>query len=163
MHQIIYALVEASTQEEALAKAKTSFSRLVGVGPEAGGVFDYYVTFDDDTSMVAGKARWGELPVVALLESQEGAELLKRGWNATKEEFKENLEQVQEAAEEFSIEEFMHDKNLARHACHCLGAYSGPSIYLYDEFGDGIRNREHLDHVLNKEGTLWIISADVHY
>jgi hypothetical protein len=57
MHMVIYALVEASTHDDALATGKTVFDRLVGADPHAGAVFDYYVTFDEEDTSVAGKAR----------------------------------------------------------------------------------------------------------
>jgi hypothetical protein len=84
---VIYSLVEASTQDEALATGKTVFDRLVGDSPHATAVFDYYVTFDESGTSVAGKARWGDLPVAAPVESDDGQELLERGWEATKNEF----------------------------------------------------------------------------
>ncbi|GAA5054502.1 hypothetical protein ACFFQF_24475 [Haladaptatus pallidirubidus] len=163
MHQVIYALVEASTEDTALACGKAALDRLVGAGPDNAAIFDYYVTFDDERSFVAGKARWGELPVVAPVDSDEGTELLERGWEATKQEFERNLERVRTAVTEFSDDELMHDKDLARHACYNLGTYRGPSLYLYTEFGDAIRNREHLEHVLNADEQVWIVPADVHY
>ncbi|WP_458190772.1 hypothetical protein [Haladaptatus sp. NG-WS-4] len=163
MHQIIYALVEAPTADDAFASGKAAFDRLVGAGPEDTAVFDYYVTFDDERTTVAGTARWGELPVVAPVDSADGAELLERGWEATKQEFERNLSRVRTAVNEFSTDELMHDKNLARYACYNLGAYRGPSLFLYDEFGDAIRHRQHLNRVLNVEEQLWIIPADVHY
>jgi len=60
MHMVIYALIEASTEDEALSTGKAVFERLVGADPHAGAVFDYFVTFDDEDTSVAGKARWGE-------------------------------------------------------------------------------------------------------
>jgi hypothetical protein len=57
MHMVIYALVEASTHDDALATGKMVFDRLVGADPHATGVFDYYVTFDENDTTVAGKAR----------------------------------------------------------------------------------------------------------
>ncbi|WP_227357675.1 hypothetical protein [Haladaptatus salinisoli] len=163
MHQVIYALIEAPTEETALACAKAAFDRLVGADPDNAAIFDYYVLFDDERSSVAGKARWGELPVVAPVDSDDGAQLLERGWKATKQEFERNLERVRTVVNEFSDNEFMHDKDLARHACYNLGAYRGPSLYLYTEFGDAIRNRDHLEHVLSADKQVWIIPADVHY
>jgi len=66
MHMVIYSLVEASTEDEALSTGKTVFDRrLVGADPHAGAVFDYHVTFDEEDTSVAGKARWGELPTAA--------------------------------------------------------------------------------------------------
>jgi hypothetical protein len=163
MHQVIYALVEASTEDTAFACGKAAFDRHVGAGPDNAAVFDYYVTFDDERSSVAGKARWGELPVIAPVDSDDGAELLERGWEATKQEFERNLERVKTAVNEFSTDELMHDKDLARHACYNLGAYRCLSLYLYTEFGDAIRSREHIEHVLATDEQVWIIPADVHY
>ncbi|MFC7205328.1 hypothetical protein ACFQJC_17600 [Haloferax namakaokahaiae] len=163
MHQVIYALVEASTTDEALVAGRSVFNRLVGISPEYGAVFDYYVTFDDDSTSIAGKARWGELPIAEPRGSDSGQELLERGWEATKQEFERNLERVREGIQEFDIEAIMRDEELIRHACHNLGAYRGPSVFLYDEFADGIRYREQLDRILETDNQIWIVPADVHY
>jgi hypothetical protein len=53
------------TRHDALVKGKTVFDRLVGASPHDCAVFDYYVTFNDDDTIVAGKARWGDLPTGA--------------------------------------------------------------------------------------------------
>ncbi|WP_276302589.1 hypothetical protein [Halorussus lipolyticus] len=163
MHTVIYSLVEASTRDDALANGKTVFDRLVGASPHATAVFDYYVTFDESGTSVAGKARWGDLPVAAPVKSDDGQELLERGWEATKSEFKRNLDRVRDALEELSDEEIMRDDGLARHAFHQVGAYDGPTIFLYDEHGSGIRHRGQLDRILEERENLWIVPADVHY
>ncbi len=103
-------------------------------------MFDYYVTFDEDDTTVAGKARWGDLPTAAPINSAEGGELLDRAWKATKEEFQRNLDRVREAL----------DEDLARHAFHQVGAYEGPSIPMYDQHAQGIRHRGQLDRVLEE-------------
>jgi acetyl-CoA carboxylase alpha subunit len=54
-------------------------------------------SFDDDETAVTGTARWGDLPVVVSVDSKDGTELLKRGWDATEEEFQRNLDRVKEA------------------------------------------------------------------
>ena len=144
---VIYTLVEASTEDDALATGKTVFDRLVGAVPPAGAIFDYYVAFDDEETSVAGSARWGDLPVAAPVDSDEGRELLERGWEATEEEFQRNLDRVKEALDEFSDEEIMHDEDLARHAFHQVGAYDGPAIFLYTEHGTGIRHQIGRAHV----------------
>ena len=79
MHMVIYSLVEASTEDEALSTGKTVFDRLVGADPHAGAVFDYHVTFDEEDTSVAGKARWGELPTAAPVDSNDGQKLLEKG------------------------------------------------------------------------------------
>lgn len=163
MHMITYSLVEASTQDDALASGQTVFDRLVGAVPDAGAAFDYYVTFDDDGTTDAGTARWGDLPIAAPVESAEGEKLLERGWEATTEEFQRNLDRVKEALDEHSDEEIMRDGALTRHAFYQVGAYDGPSIFLYDEYGSGIRHRDQLDRILDESDNLWIVPADVHY
>ncbi|PSP88982.1 hypothetical protein BRC87_08510 [Halobacteriales archaeon QS_4_66_20] len=106
MHMVIYALVEASMHDDALATGKTMFDRLVGADPHAGAVFDYYVTFD---------------------------------------------------------EEIMRDEDLARHAFHQVGAYDGPTIFLDNQYANGIRHREQLDRLLEESEEFWIVPADVHF
>jgi hypothetical protein len=54
---VIYALVEAPTQHDALVEGKAVFDRLVGANPHGCAVFDYYCTFDEEDTTVAGKAR----------------------------------------------------------------------------------------------------------
>ena len=163
MHMVIYTLVAASTEDEALAAGKGVFDRLVGAVPHAGAVFDYYVTFDEEDTRVAGTARWGELPIAAPIESDEGQHLLDRGWEATEGEFQRQLDRVKAGIEAFSDEELMRDTDLVRHAFHQVGAYDGPSIFLYDEHGCGIRHRGQLDRVLEERGVRWIVPADVHF
>ena len=163
MHMVIYALVEAPTQHDALVEGKAVFDRLVGANPHGCAVFDYYCTFDEDDTTVAGKARWGDLPTAAPINSEEGGELLDRAWKATKEEFQRNLDRVKEALDELSDEAIMRDEDLARHAFHKVGAYDGPTIFLYTEHGTGIRHRGQLDRLLEESEELWIVPADVHF
>ncbi|ACM58558.1 hypothetical protein HALDL1_00315 (plasmid) [Halobacterium sp. DL1] len=163
MHMVIYALVEASTQNDALATGKTVFDRLVGADPHSSAVFDYYVSFDEENTTVAGKARWGDLPAASPVDSDDGQDLLDQGWEATKEEFERNLERVKEAIDELSDEEIMRDENLSRHAFHQVGAYDGPSVFLYDQHATGIRHRGQLDRLLEESEDLWIVPADVHF
>jgi hypothetical protein len=163
MHALIYALVEASHRDEALAASKSAFDRLTGARPDCAPVFDYYVTFDDDGTIVAGRARWGELPIAVPITSDEGQQLLERGLQATEQEFQRNLDRIKEGLGEYSDEAIMRDEDLIRHACHQLGAYEGSPIFLYDEFGSGIRHRDRLDAILDGSDDLWIVPADVHF
>jgi len=166
MHMIIYSLVEASTADEALSTGKTVFDRLVGAEPHSCAVFDYYVTFDEEDTTVAGKARWGDLPTAAPVTSDKGEELLERAWETTTETFQRNLDRVKKALEECSDDEIMRDEGLARHAFQQVGASRGPSICLYDQHATGIRHRRHLDRLLeetDERETCWIVPADVHF
>ena len=162
MHMLIYALVEASTADAALAAGKGVFDNLVGVDRHSDAVFDYYVTFDE-SSTVAGKSRWGERPTAAPVDSEVGQELLGDGWETTKSAFERNLQTVKDALDELSDEEIMRDKDLARCAFQRVGAAKGPEIALYEEHGCGIRDRTQLDRLLDESDTLWIVPADVHF
>ncbi|QLC35550.1 hypothetical protein EFA46_015065 (plasmid) [Halarchaeum sp. CBA1220] len=163
MHMLIYALVEASTRDEALAAGRSAFDRLVGVAPDANAVFDYYVTFDEADVTGAGKARWGERPAAAPIESDAGEDLLEAGWEATIEAFEQNLTAVREGLDELNDEAIMRDEDLVRHACHNLGTYRGPSVVLYDEHGQGVRDRDRLKRILDGVESCWIVPVDVHY
>ena len=163
MHMVIYALVEASTHDDALATGKTVFDRLVGADPHSCAVFDYYVTFEEEDTTVVGKARWGDLPTAAPVDSDDGQNLRERGWDATKEEFERTFERVKEAIDELSDEEIMRDEGLARHAFHQVGAYHGTTMFLYNEYGNGIRDREQLDRLLEESEEVWIVPADIHF
>jgi len=162
MHMVIYALVEASTQNDALATGKTVFDRLVGADPHSSAVFDYYVSFDEENTTVAGKGSMGRFTGRIPVDSDDGQDLLDQGWEATKEEFERNLERVKEAIDELS-DEIMRDENLSRHAFHQVGAYDGPSVFLYDQHATGIRHRGQLDRLLEESEDLWIVPADVHF
>jgi len=162
MHKIIYALVEASTEDEAVAAGKQAFDRLVGVRPPSDAVFDYYVTFDE-SSTVAGQSRWGERPTAAPVDSEAGQELLEEGWETTKSAFETNLQAVKDALNELSDEEIMRDKDLCRYAFQRVGAAKGPDIALYEEHGCGIHDRTQLDRLLDESDNLWIVPADVHF
>jgi len=162
MHMVIYALVEASTQNDALATGKTVFDRLVGADPHSSAVFDYYVSFDGEHDG-CGQGSMGRFTGRIPVDSDDGQDLLDQGWEATKEEFERNLERVKEAIDELSDEEIMRDENLSRHAFHQVGAYDGPSVFLYDQHATGIRHRGQLDRLLEESEDLWIVPADVHF
>lgn len=160
MHLVIYALVDASTEDEALAGGKSAFTQLVG---SRYAPFDYYVTFEQEGTIVAGKARWGDLPIAAKLDSSDGQELLEVAWTATEREFERNLKKVRDGLSDLDDEEIMQGTDLVRYCCHALGAYRGPSVRLYTEHGEGIRDAAHLESMLERLETPWIVPADVHY
>lgn len=46
-------------------------------------MFDYYVTFAEEDTSVTGKAQWCKFPTAAPVDSDDGQDLLERGWEAT--------------------------------------------------------------------------------
>ena len=163
MHKLIYALVEASDRDSALRAGKDVFNDLVGGLYLGTGEFDYFVTFDETDSPVAGSARYGDLPAAARVSSDPGQELLARGWEATKDAFEQHIEKITETAEEYTVEAMMANADGIRDTCMELGERQGPTISLYDGTGQGIRHRGGLDQILRTSDSLWIVPADAHY
>jgi len=162
MHMVIYALVEASSEEEALAKSIEVFEPLMGGIREPGAVFDGLHLFKQTDNEDAREAWRNELPAAAPVDSDDGQNLLERGWKATKEEFERRLADARDALDELSVEEIMQNKENARRTFHRLSAYKGPMIFLYHGKGS-IRNRKQLDNLLEEKDDLWIVPANVHY
>lgn len=200
MHEVIRAIVYPHNEKEALDRARDIFENLCG---RRGQPFDYFVLFDEDSPM-SGKNRWGNLPVVARADSPEGRKLISDGMQYTRDEFMENMAQIREALlvlsdEELFTEElrpssiaarafdeatnrkkfsFTYLPGMIKHFMYHAGEYIGPSIYLYDDNGSGIKTPEHLSGVLSKWKCLYedqgkenpykdldifVVPADVHY
>lgn len=166
MHMLIRGLVYADDRDEALARAKSGvFDRLV-----ADDVFDYYVTADMDGRGVSGTDRWGDYPAAVRADSDEGQKLVENGWAYTVDEYDRALDQVEEFLEEYDRSALWEDE--ATHMqysypFHKIGQFHGSATFLYDQHGQGIRSRGHLDRVLanehDYEGDLYVAPADVHY
>lgn len=177
MHMVIRTIVYASTKKEALSKAKEVFNGLC----ENQNPFDYFTTFDEENTKVSGKARWGNLPVVAKVSSKGGQKLVEEGMKYTYEGFCESLNSIRRNIVKFTntqLFEGTEKDDMFRHRCHCIGKYRGGDIFLYDNDGEGIRSKRHLKDVLNKWNCLyekqnkpnpyknddvWVIPADVHF
>lgn len=177
MHMVIRAIVYAPTREEGLSKAKSIFENMCGEGR----VFDYFTSFDDDSSPVSGPKRWGKLPVIAEADSKEGKKLINQAMKYTFENFFEAMKLIKKNIRKFSDKELFEENvkdDMFRYRCYCVGEYRGPNIWLYDNDGEGIRNYGHLRNVLNKwksvyknekkpnpyeNDKIWVVPADVHY
>jgi hypothetical protein len=186
---IIRVIVYAHDEQEAMENARQVFEGLC----ENQDPFDYYTTFDEDKPM-SGKNRWGELPVVVKVCTRHGSEecdtckerfkcyttkiidLVHEGMEATKQEFFKHLVDIKHGFATKSDIELFED-GMFKYYMYAAGREKGPSVYLYDQDGDGIADTEHLDNVLNKwqcnyeEGEenpysdmdMFVIPADVHY
>lgn len=158
---IIYAIVEASAQSQAVERGKNVFDELAGDVIETDAVFGYYVCFDKPGLEVAGSDRWGDLPVAARLDSAEGQQLLNRGIEETESRFTENLEDIRQVLRNHDDEEIMLDNRL-RFKFRRIGRFRGSTTPMYTERCVGIRNRDHLDDVIAEGDNLWIVPADAH-
>lgn len=162
MHMTIRAIVPGEDQEEALSNAKQIFEDLVERG-----YFDYYSTFDEKNA----KSRHETLPVAVKVNSPEGKKLIDEGMQYTKKDFFENLNKVRSILAVATNEELAKGKDnkvdpLFRYYCYCIGQYAGPYVWLYNRYGEGIRDQAELKWALEKETEgekLWVVPADVHY
>lgn len=163
---LIRGLVYSESEDEALFQAKTQvFDRLV-----EDHAFDYYVTADMDGRGVSGTDRWGEYPAAVPAATTEGRELIENGWEYTVDEYERALDQIEEFLEEYDRHALWEDESTHMqysYPFHKVGQFQGPSTFLYDQHGQGIRSRGHLDRILENEhdydGDLYVSPADVHY
>jgi len=185
---VIRALVYAHDEDEALDKAKAIFDDLYADGH----LFDYYRTFDMDGRGIAGRDRWGELPVVVRADSPEGQRLIQEGMEFTRRELFENLDRVRRGLAVLTNDDIWNDvdkreedradfelcADMLRHFMYEVGQYVGYTIWLYDNDGTGIRTPGQLQDVLTKYRCLYedvgrpnpyadmdifIVPADVHH
>jgi hypothetical protein len=141
----------------------------------ADGVFDYYVTADMDGCGVAGTDRWGAYPAVVSADDEQGQELVEEGWQATVNEYNRSLDRIEEFLETCDRCELWEDEHTHweyQYAFYRIGQFTGSSTFLYDEYGQGIRNRGHLDRAVSgdaatdanpEERTVYVVPADVHW
>lgn len=173
---VIRGLVHGKSPADAVATAKQEvFRPLV-----ARGTFDYYVPFDADGRGVAGSDRWGDYPVVARADTDDGRNLIEDGWRYTVQEYKDSFDTVEEFLDNHERTAFWEDGDVHRqyhYAFHKIGEYEGPHTYLYDEAGQGIRDHGHLQMIENayedlidetmdnpyRDQDLYVVPADVHY
>jgi len=157
---LITALIPAADAEAAVSAARCTFDRLVGVGTREA-VFESYATFDHESADC--RNRWGEWPAVTPVRTEPGASLLERQWAETLTAFLDRLEQLCEALRAHSSLDLMHDAGGVRRTCSELGASEGPTIYVYDQYGLGVRHRGRLDALLKQDEQVWIVPAEVRY
>ena len=164
MHMIIRNIVYANSKKEALSKAEDTFQGLC----EGQRPFDYYDMFDN-----GGTSYWGDMyPAVADAKSKIGRKMVVEGWGATLRDMRYHLRKIKEVTEGKKVTEIMRDirEDWLQYRYHSVGEYRGSSVWLYDGDGEGIKDRKHLDNVLNKWGNkhykdlnVYVVPADVHY
>ena len=168
MHMIIRNIVYANSKGEALGKAKNNMDHLCqGQYP-----FDYYDTFDE-----GGTSYWGDrLQPVSHITTIEGRKLVVDGWKATLRDMRENIRKIKELTEGKRITEIMRNirKDWLQYHFKSVGDYQGESVWLYDNDGEGIKDRDHLNNALSKwkdhdfhkdykDKKVYVVPADVHY
>lgn len=159
MHMVIRAVVPAESGNEAMGKASSVFDNLVEFD-----VFDYYTTFDETNPTMSGRARYGELPTVRQIESDEGRKLVEDGWFFQQEEKTENIIRIRELMDKYSLDELVDtNPEMFQYYCYLVGQYKGSSIFLYNEWTEAISTITQYEDIWEKEEQMWVVPADVHY
>lgn len=165
---LIRGVVYDDDADEALSVAKAGvFDRLV-----ADDVFDYYVTADMEGNGVAGTDRWGDYPVAAPVDTDEGRHYVDEGAAYTCDAYERHLTHLADFFDDHSFADLWEEEAVHRrfhHDFHRIGEYAGPATYLYDQHGQGIRYRKQLDDILDGDvsaadgDAVYVVPADVHY
>ncbi len=165
MHMLIRVLVPAIDAIKAVDAARFSLDRLIGIGEGASTVFDYYKTLDESTARYRDYPRYGGLDPAHRLSSVTGEQLLDDAVEAQTTWFVETVATLREKLDRLDSAEVMDDVDLARYDCYPLGQFAGPSVWVYDEHGAGLRSRAAVDRYIadRDPDSLWVVPADVHY
>jgi hypothetical protein len=165
MHMLIRVLVPATDATEAVGTARFALDRLIGIGEGASTVFDYYKTLDESTARHRDHPRYGGLDPAPRLSSGTGKQLLDNAIEAQATWFVETVATLREKLDRLEPADVMDDVDLARYDCYRLGQFAGPSVWIYDEHGAGLRSRGAVDRYVDDRdpGSLWVVPADVHY
>lgn len=167
MHMLINSIVYSKNEKDAILRAKDVFNSLIKED-----IFDYFCLFNDNWA----SNRWGKLPLIANIKSNEGKKLVGNGFKNTLDYFKENITYIRNALNQHSDIELMNDSGFKRKAEY-LAQNRGYSVYLYDDNGFPIITANHLKNVLTKWKCLYedenkhspykyyeiyVVPADVH-
>ena len=194
MHMLIGVLVFSKTEEKAIKKARDIVDNLTGDDKP----FDYSTFFTpEEDSPSSGASRYGNRKPAMLVDSLEGRELTEKLLGYTKQELFENLEKVRSGLSVLTPEDVWNGTSkterssnpaskenhieygpgMFRYYCREVGQYKGSSIFLYDQDGEGIRDQQHYDNVMDKwellykdesenpykDLDLYIVPVDVHF
>lgn len=164
MHMDIGVLVRADDADGARDTAEGVFDNLCGDGKP----FDYFTLVDD---MGPDQKEKGVGRGIYRAASSRGKTWISGLHEATKGEFMDGIARVRKVLAANSDEDiWRHGEDIKRcdmfrFRCGRLGDYAGPSIWLYDGDGAGIRDDARLHGILTEVGDppLWIVLADVHH
>ena len=166
MHSLVGIIVYSTDEESALKQAKEIMKE-----HEEQNYFDCYQTFDEEDH------GFGDLPTVMKAESTEGRIFINCLMGYTMQQFFEGLSVVRKVLSsktDWEIWESRHDPEMIRFRFNMLGSYGGSTINLYDNDGEGIQERGHLNNVLDKweclpeshaeyeSLTIYVVPVDAH-
>jgi len=172
MHMIIRNIVYARSKQEALDKAEDNMYYMIG--DDGNAPFDYYSTFN-----TGANSYWGDkYKPVSTIKSKEGRKLVCDGWKFTLQEIRRHVKAVKKYFRGKSPLNFLETDGYLQYHLNQLGEYRGSSCWLYDDDGEGIKTRKHLNNTLSKwdemykvkgevnphkNDSIFVVPADVHF
>lgn len=160
-HTIIYAIVDAQSEDDALRAARAAFDRLTGTIPGRKRVFEYCLTLDEvhaDHPM-----REDGLPRAARVDGEPGRSLLGTAWATTVRQTNDEVERVRAVFESHDARAIRRGDGQTRQALARLGAPESPTTTLYDANGLGLIRRERVVEIVTSYTTPWIVPGDAHH
>jgi len=171
MHQLVHGLVYAESPEDAYTTARDEVFETVVTE----GAADHYALFNEDLDR-SPIDRWSDVPAVARVDDEEGRRLVERGWESSVDEYRKRFDRIEELLSSQDREAFWKDGMVHSDYAHefrSLGQRRGMSTFLYDQNGEGVRHREHLERIedavddLDLERyqnlELYVVPADLQY
>ena len=154
MHMIIFAIVHAENEEEALEYGRDVFHALVEKD-----TFDFLRTFDEPKT----RNEYGDLAFAVTADSPAGKQCINTAMAKTREEFIKNLSTLRMALSASDDRLWEENPGNFRFYAKCLGEYRGVSTWIYDEHGLGLRDPKELETALSKDIlTLWVVPGVAH-
>ena len=150
---VIRTLVKADSEEEALERGIE-----VGETLEKREIFDYFNLFIGD----GAERRWGNLPPATRCDTEEGKEIIAENMEFIKKSFMEKLAIAKKTIEDKTPEEMFNSFSL-RNNFRYISETAGSSVWLYNEYGEGILNNRDLEEAIEDPEGCWIVPMDVHY
>lgn len=152
MHTRINAIVHADSDDDALQTAKQNvFAPLVAKQD----AYNIFVTTDVGTRLVTATPDRYDIPAVVRADSDIGQQLTDEAFQQMVAAWQEAIDHIQLYFDESDPRDLWKyesdNQTIIRVGFQMLGAFRGFPIRLYDHNGNGIRIRERIDAVLDKQ------------
>jgi hypothetical protein len=160
-HTVVFAVVDAPTEDRALDAAQTAFDRLAGTAPERDRVFDYCLTLDEVDP--DHPARAAGIPTAARVADDRGTVLLGAAWAVTVEETREAVERARAALADHDPNAIRRNEDGTRDLLARLAHPERPPTALYDANGLGLVCRDRVVDIVTTADEPWIVPGDAHH
>jgi hypothetical protein len=160
-HIVVFAVVDAPTEDRALDAARTAFDRLTGASPARDRVFDYCLTLDEVDP--DHPAREAGLPTAARIADERGTVLLGAAWAVTVKETQETVARARAALADHDPDAIRRNEDGARDLLAQLAHPEQPPTALYDANGLGVVRRDRLLDLVTAADEPWIVPGDAHH